>query len=143
MYCRAALPRSGLGNRLFPWARCRVFSHMHNVEMISPTWAQLKIGHFLRREVDMRLYHNLFLRKKDDVSGFRMTWLQAFTPDTEEPRTIGNWRRGDYSGDRIVRFDGLRDYFCQLNGWDMFLGQELRAITRRRWLRAVDELNDI
>ena len=30
IYCDAILPRAGLGNRLFPWARCRIFSYLHH-----------------------------------------------------------------------------------------------------------------
>src|SRR4029453_184268 len=34
--CRARLPRAGLGNRLFPWARCRVFSLATGVSVLGP-----------------------------------------------------------------------------------------------------------
>ena len=32
----AADLQTKLGNRLFPWARCRLFSHLHGVPMLAP-----------------------------------------------------------------------------------------------------------
>src|SRR5229473_2140179 len=95
-YCRAILPRTGLGNRLFPWARCRVFSFTNNVPMLSPRWAQLKIGPLLRGESDLRLYFNLFKRGADDVRGIRKLSLQLFskTEPEETPVALQSTRNG-------------------------------------------------
>ena len=50
----------GLGNLLFPWARAVCLSDDYQLKMLPPTWCQIKIGPFLRRERDLRLYFNLF-----------------------------------------------------------------------------------
>jgi hypothetical protein len=42
--------RSGLGNKLLPWARGYVFSRRHNLPMLAPSWNKLRIGPILRGE---------------------------------------------------------------------------------------------
>jgi hypothetical protein len=141
MYCRAVLPRAGLGNRLLPWARCRLFSLLHNAPMLSPRWAQFKVGQLLRGEHDTRFYHNLFRRRQGDITGISKTWLRVCSAETDEPETLAIVGNG--TQDVVVRFEGLRDYFLQLTGWDEQLHQELRAITREHWLRTVNSITDI
>src|SRR5882724_7298334 len=84
LYCEAVLPRTGLGNRLFPWARCRVFSFTNEVPMLSPRWAQLKIGPLLRGESDPRFYLNLFKPGPHDLRGVRKLRLQLFSKTDSE-----------------------------------------------------------
>lgn len=142
LYCEAVLPRAGLGNRLFPWARCRVFSFQNKVPMLSPRWAQLKIGPLLRGESDRRLYFDLFKPGPDDVSGIRKFRLQLFskseTEDTPFALTPTN------NGTATVRvFAGEQDRFSALNGWDQFLRDELLSITKERWLRAAESIKEV
>ena len=142
LYCEAVLPRTGLGNRLFPWARCRVFAFQNKVPMLSPRWAQLKIGPLLRGESDPRFYLNLFKSGADDLRGIRKLRFQLFskteTEDAPFPPTPTN------NGTATVRvFAGEQDRFSALNGWDQFLRDELRSITRERWLRAAERINDV
>jgi hypothetical protein len=108
--------------------------------MLATTWAQVKIGPLLRREADLRTYHNLFRHRPDEITGLRRLWLRASVTEREEPTNLEN--RPDVSGSEtvIVRFDGWRDCFQPLNGWDEWLAQELRAITRRRWLQEADSV---
>src|SRR5438309_1148882 len=82
--CEAVLPRAGLGNRLFPWARCRVFSFASKVPMVSPRWTQLKIGPLLRNESDLRLYFNLFKPGADEVRGINKLRLRLFSKTEPE-----------------------------------------------------------
>src|SRR5882724_5405748 len=84
LYCEAVLPRTGLGNRLFPWARCRVFSFTNQAPMLSPRWAQLKIGPLVRGEVDRRFYFDLFKPGADDLRGIRKLHLQLFSKTETE-----------------------------------------------------------
>jgi hypothetical protein len=125
-----------LGKRLFPWARCCVFASLHEAPMLSPQWAQFKLGPLLRRESDLRLYATLFQQRSGDIGGLRRLWLQTQLMYVGEPAQLDCPPAS--SGDAtIVFFDQERDHFQRLNGWDSFLYAELRATTRPRWLQAV------
>src|SRR3954454_23821606 len=73
-YVYAKLSNAGLGNLLFPWARCEIFRPRHNLPMLAPRWTHAKIGPLLRREKDKRYYIGLFSRK-GYVSGLKRWWL--------------------------------------------------------------------
>ena len=50
--CTAQFPRgTGLGNRLFHWARARVFCRDHGLPMVAPRWWRPALGHLLRGTV--------------------------------------------------------------------------------------------
>jgi hypothetical protein len=50
--CTAHFPRgTGLGNRLFYWARARVFCRQHGLPMVAPRWWRPALGHLLRGTV--------------------------------------------------------------------------------------------
>src|SRR5258708_5283640 len=137
-YCRAVLPRTGLGNRLFPWARCRVFSFTNKVPMSSPRWAQLKVGPLVRGESDRRLYFDLFKPGTDEVRGIRRLRLQLFSRREEEDA------RAAANGMTVVKvFAGEQERFQPLNGWDQFLHDELRSITKQRWLQSAEGSKDV
>jgi len=134
LYCRALLPRNGLGNRLFPWARCLIFSHLHQSPMLAPTWTQVKLGPLLRREKDLRFYHNLFKTRTGDVRGLPRLWIAATAQRRKEPENLSESPQKTSGKNALVTFEGVQPYFRDLNGWSGFLGEALTAITRERWL---------
>jgi hypothetical protein len=110
--------------------------------MLAPRWSQLKIGHLLRGEIDHRFYYDLFRRRENDVNGLKKTWLRAFAVDVKEPGEDPT-AASDTTKDVIVTFEGPGGHFERLNGWSEYLMQELRAITRERWLDVVDEFGEV
>lgn len=80
---------AGLGNILFPWARAFVYAQENDCVRIQTTWKNLKIGTFLRKERDKRLYLNLFIGK-DGVSGFKKFWLLNFSRKVKYFRGMNN-----------------------------------------------------
>jgi len=123
VYCRAILPNAGLGNKLFPWARCRVFSLEHGVDMLNPRWTQLRLGPLLRRDRDTRVYHNLFKAAPPGyVSGARALRLRLARSN------------------QVVEFIGAEDHFRSLTGRHAVLLDELRALTRDCWLQRADRV---
>ena len=136
LYCQAILPKAGLGNRLFPWARCSVYSLLNGVPMLSPSWAQIKLGPLLRAETDLRLYHNLFRKKGDYVTGLKRRWLQLTADHVPEPDDLSTLPK--HTDKTVVDFRGWKDYFRQLNGHSQFLHRSLRSITKAAWLCKVD-----
>lgn len=65
----------GLGNLLFIYARAIVFARKTNRKMIFPTWKSFRIGPWIRREKDKRLYNNLFENNTGDVDGLKKYFL--------------------------------------------------------------------
>jgi hypothetical protein len=73
IYCYPKTGTSGLGNKLFPWARAVVFLEENKGKMIAPDWENyIKIGPYLRFEKDKRHYFNVF-NNKGYISGFKKT----------------------------------------------------------------------
>lgn len=138
IYCKAVLPRAGLGNRLFPWARCRVYSELHGFPMLAVRWWQLKLGPLLRRETDWRFYGGLFHPAESDIRHWRRLLVEGWAQRMPEPADL-NWTPALRNSTRpqMIVFEGERDHFARLNGWEEYLRRSLLAITRTRW-RAVD-----
>jgi hypothetical protein len=65
----------GLANLLFPWARFITATERFQLAPIEPTWFQLKVGPFLRNELDKRTHHNLFRHTGEQISGRRKVRL--------------------------------------------------------------------
>lgn len=144
IYCSAILKKNaGLGARLLPWARCRIFSRINKIPMLSPVWFQLRIGPLLRRESDLQWYHNLFIKKKTDIAGMKRLWLQYTVAKEPEPEIYEFSQRTEPAKDTIVVFEGPGDFFNKLNGWDQFLHEEIRIITRECWLKKVDKVKEV
>ncbi len=80
---------AGLGNILFPWARALVYAQENSCIRIQTTWKNLKIGTFLRKERDKRLYFDLFTGK-DGISGLKKFWLLNFSNKVKYFRGMGN-----------------------------------------------------
>jgi hypothetical protein len=60
----------GLGNLLLPWARSVSLGNKYDLPVIYPTWPQIKVGTYLRRESDKRLYFGIFAPTKDYIVGW-------------------------------------------------------------------------
>lgn len=125
----------GLGNRLLPWARCKLFSLGTGTPMLAPDWFQWKLGPILRRESDWRMYGNLFRPVAGEIRGLRKRYLLARLPRVPEPAT-GEATPGSAGEGAIVEFSGLRDYFGPMLGHREILKRELVAMVRQEWLSA-------
>lgn len=142
IYCQAILQDGGLGNRLFPWARCRVFSHLHKIPMLTTSWAQIKLGPILRRERDPRFYHNLFLPAAGEIQGVKKWWALSTVGFVQEPQCLED-PPDPNSEETVVIFKGVAEWFRPLNPYQQFLYKELLSITSPCWLKAVDRLPSI
>jgi Glycosyl transferase family 11 len=109
--------------------------------MLAPAWAQLKLGPIVRGEIDYRLYHNLFRHHPAYVSGLKRTLVRVVASEVKEPPALGSPVGG--AGTIIVRFEGQAAAFAPLTGWREHLYRELHAITRNRWLDAVDRFPQV
>jgi hypothetical protein len=143
IYCRAVLPKAGLANRLFPWARCLVFSHKNNIPMLMPTWSQIRIGPLLRKERDQKFYHNLFKNNGSYVSGIRSLVVQYCSRKAREPEGTEVFEDRNYPPNTLIVFSGYGNYFAGINRWDQLLREKLHAITKDQWLERLSTIPDI
>lgn len=117
--------RSGLGNALFPWARCLLWCHRHQVPMVAPVWFRLRIGPYLRRERDKRAYHRLFTAG-DARGGPRRLLALATQARLPEPASLD----APPAGDGLVTFAGMGRLFEPLRGQAPIVLEALARITR-------------
>lgn len=52
----ALLPKAGLGNKLYVWAKAAIFAKINHTILITWGWTQLSLGPFFRKEKSKRLY---------------------------------------------------------------------------------------
>ena len=119
----ASLPSAGLGNRLFPWARARVYSELHGLPMLQTRWWQVKLGPWLRREKDSRLYLSQFQSLAGEVGGIRRICLLAKQNFLEEPKDLA--KPPEKVG--IVRFTGWGDYFTRLENYADIVRRDIHS----------------
>src|SRR2546425_10097984 len=122
VYCEVQFARgTGFGNKLFPWARCKIFSELHQVPMLAPVWFNPRIGPLLRGGIDLSAYHHqillsgLFARSGENyVSGYRRLITKSRAQRVSEPNDL---RSNDFRGyaDRVlVSFKGEKRHFVDV-----------------------------
>ncbi len=152
LYCRAVLePGTGLGNRLFPWARCLLFARAHGAAMINPIWLRPAVGQLFRGGID---YHS-YLRQLVLFGLFRgnpanLSLLSGFIRTRggrllDEREVLRNPSVPMSGPDRkvVVVFKDLDGFFDPLHGRHDFLLTELRAIVREKYLRLVESVGEV
>lgn len=151
LYCNARFPRgAGLGTRLFPWARCVIYSELHGIPMLAPQWVQPRIGPLIRGGIDHRAYAyqilllGLFRRSHRQVGGIRRLKLLASADRRIEPGNF-DWPppKSTSGRDTIIEFEGYGRGFEDLHGYDSLLYDYLRQSTNPRWLQFVDRAADV
>ena len=112
---------AGLGNIIFPWARALVYAKKHNLKSIQTTWRNLKIGTFIRKERDKRMYIDLFL-EDDGISGFQKFFLLNFS-------------------NNIKVFSGMNNLFEPFKNDQIFVKSELLKMINPYHLIRAKEFN--
>jgi hypothetical protein len=137
-YCHARLPRAGLGNKLFIWAKAYMFSRLNGIPLRVTGWLQFQKGPILQG-LDLRLYWNYF--KRVDEAGRRTNryavrkYRVVSEPPVErrdiDPGTVYEYFKvphwSDYFGDFIGYRDEVRDALL-----DMLTESRLRELNRQR-----------
>jgi hypothetical protein len=122
----------GLGNRLWPWSRCKIFTRDHGAQMLAPDWFHFRTAPFRMGGIDygkslrkMLLYGNFV--HNEEITGWKKAWILMREAQVSEDR-------GSLSapGSKIVIFRGYGQYFGDLVGERDFLKRELLRITNER-----------
>ena len=132
---------SGLGNRLWPWARCVVYSHLHGVPMVKPLWLwPMRIGPLVKQRMPVatwpgHLYMNLFRARPAEVTGSVRLHAMLRSPEIPEPASLDTPPQAE---DGAVTFTGEGGMFAPLLGHEALVRNAIRTMTKERWLRVVD-----
>ena len=131
----AKLPRTGLGNMLFVWARAEIFARLNQGELFVSSWTKFRLGPFLRGERSKRLYFGSLVN--DGVlRRLRLFWFRLSRGPVRNPplEMIDPHVRKQY----LYQFDAIagdpRDPFRAFIPHHDFLRRKLeeRLVTRVR-----------
>ncbi len=139
----------GFGNRLFPWARCRLFAERMHAKMVSPIWFRPALNQLFRGGVSLRYYlrqvmnFGLFNNHHGDVAPLygRMIMLKSLCISEKQFLNKKSIREGDRV---VVVFRSFEKRpFIPLMGHNTFLKSELISITKKKYLDIVKRFDDI
>jgi hypothetical protein len=153
LYSEAIFERgSGLGNRLFPWARARIFAATNGIRMFAPRWVSARVGPLIRLGGDIwsfprqGLLIGQFEARDDDVTGVRRRLIRHLSTIHRESPDFATKQTNHFeSGSHLIQFRGDltgSGRFKSIQGHDEFLRKELEAITQDRWLESAEETRD-
>lgn len=135
---------NGLGSRLFPWARCRIYSKMHGGAVVTPIWARPAIGQLLRGGVDYQSYMRqialwgLFQKREGDLGLLQGYFKTRHLQTIDEPNSLNDFPQETYHKKILFQYK-ISDNFQPLNGWSAFIHDELRKITKPKYLKRADQ----
>jgi len=137
IYCIAVTPNAGLANKLFPWARSKIFSYYHGVPMLRTFWNQFKVGPPLRRERDKRFYLDIFKPIAGEIGGFKKWQVYLTYKKICEPEDLK--RLPPSKSNQLVVFEGIKNFGCLLP-FREFVCKELLTAVNDKWLSEVSAL---
>jgi len=113
VYAFPDVGRAGLGNLLFPWARAEAFRKRYSIPMLAPQWVQPRLGTFLRRETDKRIYVRFFVND-EYIGGLRKYLIlsRASVVDWNDADAfMASGGAASARGPVVVRFWRYEDWF--------------------------------
>jgi hypothetical protein len=126
--------QSGIGNRLFPWARAYLFAKDHGAKLIWPNWEHFRVGALFKGGVGLRNFPGKiyllgnFTPDRTYVSGLRKQIILRTSQKLAEVDTLK--AKYDSNSSQIVIFDGVRNLFTDLAGSQAALRNALISIAR-------------
>lgn len=123
-YCGVKFKRgTGLGNRLFPWARCIIFSNEESKPMLWPNWFHFRKASFLKGGINYKnsLGKILLFKNFHNNGAYINTFKKYFI-------------KRKYAKD-IAWFSGDGDFFADLQNHHAFIKDELFKIVHPNVLR--------
>jgi len=141
---------SGIGTRLFPWARCVLHSKSFGGNVLRPNWVQPRIGPLFRGGIDYKSYHRQILLyglfDAPDLAPSLLNELKArfLMKHVEEDYYLQNELfYKNLNEEILVKFRGDKGRFEHLNGYDLLLKEELLKITKYKWRAFIDTFKNV
>src|SRR5262249_26060781 len=110
--------QSGIGNRLFPWARAYLFAKNHGAKLIWPNWEHFRLGALFKGGVRWRDFPGKiylignFRPDYDYLTGLRK---QVILRTCQKLAELDTHELNERSPQLVV-FDGVRGQFLDLAG---------------------------
>lgn len=98
---------NGLANCLFVYAKAIIIAHLTGAKLISPTWFNLSIGTYLRKQADKRHYLGL-IDTGDEISGIKKAYLLVAKKKT---LNLDEFQKKEAE---ILIVEGIYDFFTPL-----------------------------
>lgn len=143
--CHSEFSRgSGMGNRLWPWARAVIYSSRHNLQMIWPTWPRLSPTVLLKGGIDIHNYHrqillfDVFQPPRNSITGLTKLALLARAERLPEPAALDDPPSAGSGRDSIITFSGERGQFRELYGMNGLVLTALRQMAKPKWRRLAE-----
>jgi hypothetical protein len=146
LFCQARFWRpTGLGNRLFSWARATVYSHQTGAQMLSSGWAHVRGGSIIRGGINysdairkILLFDNFHAGKKE-ISGLKKMLVRRSATKVDVNTLPDAWKL-QRQQNLLVSFEGhLAHEFDDLWAYSEEVYSALREITNKKWLKEADE----
>jgi hypothetical protein len=136
LYGYADVGRFGLGHGMLAWARCTVWCHDVGATALSPRWARLRIGPFLRNERDKRFYFKLF-QKGYQANAIKRIAILGIAPKLASDEVTGR-ELSTLADGTVVLFTNIisgneQKYFHHIIGRQEVVRPALMAMTRPRY----------
>jgi len=140
IHCK--VPRTGLGNQLFPIVKAHVFAALNSLPVVVTGYRQFKLGPYLRGEKSKRNYSNYFNFQKNIASA----WIEERSIQALAKKGLVNEPRVERLLEQEVK-DGVylfsehphyHDYFVGLRENRDEARKQLQSILRKE---IVDEVN--
>ncbi|MBW7951948.1 MAG: hypothetical protein H3C56_05195 [Chitinophagaceae bacterium] len=146
MYCKANFWRpTGLGNRLFSWARARVFAEQTGYTLLAPNWFHLRGASIIRGGINYKnavykiLLFDNFRDDNQSISGIKKAWIKHKYKSIEvvtlnEAFTLA---KEGYAG--IISFSGRKGHdFKELIQYKNDIRTYLYQIAKNKWKKESD-----
>jgi len=131
-YVYPHLPRTGLANMLFIWARAEIFARDYRCRMLAPQWTQFgRVGVWLRGERDKRTYLNCF-NSDGYVTGVTRARILATYPRISETQAAEIEWNDEIKRKLVVEIQGSQGLFDTLPQEKNYLRGRLLEIVRPR-----------
>jgi hypothetical protein len=126
---------AGLGNILYPWMRSVVDASRYGHKPLFPAWTQLKVGPWIRGEIDARAYYDLFTKNEMYASSLEKAKALLLSNKIEEDNA--NHDRDDRNV--TIVYSGVRSYFQGYERRHSKVKDFLLDITKNKHLKNVGD----
>jgi hypothetical protein len=111
-FCHAELPKAGLGNKLFVWAKALAFARLNELPLVVSGWTQFQLSPILRGG-DFRFYWNYF-RPVKEVHWLKQAAIRRRAKIVEEPPVVQLERTGPPAVYKFSKVPHWSDSFGEL-----------------------------
>ncbi|GBE45037.1 hypothetical protein BMS3Bbin11_00116 [bacterium BMS3Bbin11] len=136
---------TGLGNRLFNWARAQVYAEKFGIEFISPIWFSLRFHQVLEAGSIHDTNFGLFASGKNEHGHYMGVLLKIFGEVIPEPIMLSEQPKLLHKKFGLIQFSGVGgDYhsFIPIAGEQKFLCAKLTSIVRPKWKNVISNYDE-